>query len=788
MKARALSCLILGLLAETGARADFSPEKLARIDLPFLGETAALAPDGKHLAYTDYQDDKLRLIVLDLDRKVRREIPLAEPKKRGAEAPRLTALRWAGPERIVLVNSDAEIMAIDPDGRNPVRLWEKDQAGLIQDSYLRREPYVIVAGLPRLLPPLDGDPGHILLESVTTIGPESFSNPYRIDTRTGEVQVAGSDAYLNWQVALYGRGDMLLWPPMPNGNWSLMKARVTDPPPWRMVDAMRDSAFAMRMRLEMGLMMSGEPSLEPETGAAVSIDSSSTGRMLYDRQGRPRILYTQPTDGSARSFLYFKPGDTVLEPNITPAGLDKVLGQPKAREFLLSAANYFSERSYPLGFDFDPNILYYASNVGRDTFGIYALDLTTKERTEVAPGIKGVDLASGDPEETDGMLVFDEPLKKLVGIRYASVRPHTLWLDPLLAELQTRFEREDPRHAIEVLSWDNARSRFLFRISTEDDPGGLFLYHRAEDRTEFVTSAAPWLAKTPLNPAAAFAFTTPAGVQLSGYLTLPDAPKLNPPPLLIYLQGGLWDRAEPGFSRETEMLADLGVAVMRLNYRGSVGFGRDHLTAIQQGIDTIPSEDLVAAVTWLDARSKIDRQRVILMGEGLGGYVALRALQLHPDVFRAGITVNAPTNLTAWTSWQSMKETQPMYRDGGIEPPSTDFRTEVRRAFVRQIKKGTGPAATGQGSPGREVLMIESSGSRDTTPISSLLASLGVGSGGADLQHLYINGDFKGGTLATRTKVFARIEEFLNSTLYDFSSTIGELKVLDDAPPAPAKK
>lgn len=745
MKARVLSCLVLGLLAGTGARADFSAEKLGLIDRPFLGETAALAPDGKHLAYTDYDDDKLRLIVLDLDRKVRREIPLAEPKKKDPAMPRLAALRWAGPDRIVLVNSDAEIMAIDPDGRNPVRLWEKDQAGLIQDSYLRREPYIIVPGLPRLLPPLDGDRGHILLESVATIGPESFSNPYRIDTRTGEVQVAGSDDYLNWQVALYGRGDMLMWPPMPNGNWSLMIAKVTDPPPWRIVDAMRDSAFAMRMRLEMGLMMSGGPSLEPETGAAVSIDSSSNGRMLYDRQGRPRILYTQPTDGSARNFQYFKPGDTVLEPNITPAGLDKVLGQPKAKEFLLSAANYFGERSYPLGFDFDPNVLYYASNVGRDTFGIYALNLTTKERTEVAPGIKGVDLASGDPEETDGILVFDESLKKLVGLRYATVRPRTLWLDPDLEALQARFEREDPRHTVEILSWDDARNRFLLRISNDDDPGALFLYHRAEDRTELITSAAPWLAQTPLNPATAFAFTTPAGVSLSGYLTLPNASKLKPPPLLIYLQGGLWDRAEPGFSRETEMLADLGVAVMRLNYRGSTGFGRSHLTAIQQGIDTIPSADLVAAVEWLDARSKIDRQRVILMGEGLGGYVALRALQLHPDIFRCGITVNAPTNLSAWTSWQTMKQTQPMYRDGGIEPPSTDFRTEVRRAFVRQIKKST-EAATGRDAPPRDVLVIESSGSRETTPISSLLASLGVGSGGVDLQHLYINGDFKGGT------------------------------------------
>jgi acetyl esterase/lipase len=784
MNVRALTCLALALLAGGRAHAEFSAEKLALIDRPFLGETAALSPDGQHLAYTDYDGDKLRLIVLDLEKKVRRELPLDEPKnKQGATVPRLAALRWAGPDRLVLVNADTEVMAIDPDGRNPRRLWEKDQDGLIQDRYLRREPYLIAAGLPRLLPPAAGDPGHILLESVATIGPESFSNLYRIDVRTGEAEVVNDADYLNWQVAAYGRGDMLVWPPMPNGNWSLMIARVTDPPPWGAVEAMRDTPFAIRMRLEMNLMMAGEPSLTPETGAAISISSSSNGRMLYDRQGHPRVLYTEDTDGGTRGFLYFAPGQRILEPNITPDGLDKTLGQPKAKEFVLSTSNYFGERSYPLGFDFDPNLLYYASNVGRDTFGIYALNLSTKERTEVAPNLKGVDLASGDPEETDGILVFDETRQKLVGLRYATVRPRTFWLDPELGELQARLDREDPRHVVEILSWDADRRRFLLRLSADDDPGALFLWHRADERMEFVSSATPWLASTPLNPATAFAFTTPGGVSLSGYLTLPNDPKLKPPPLLIYLQGGLWDRAEPGFSRETEMLADLGVAVMRLNYRGSTGFGRAHLTAIQQGIDTIPTEDIVAAVDWLNTRWKIDRERVILMGEGLGGYLALRALQLHPDVFRCGISVNAPTNLSAWTSWQQIKNVRPMYRDGGIETPSTDFRTEVRRAFVKQIKRGNA-SATGRDAPDRDVLVIESSNSSETTPFSSLLGSIGLGSGGVDLQHLYITGDFKGGTLATRTKVFQRIDEFLNATLYDYAASIGPLKVLEEKPPA----
>ena len=62
-------------------------------------------------------------------------------------------------------------------------------------------------------------------------------------------------------------------------------------------------------------------------------------------------------------------------------------------------------------------------------------------------------------------------------------------------------------------------------------------------------------------------------------------------------------------------------------------------------------------------------------------------------------------------------------------------------------------------APGRNVLVIESSSSTDTTPISSFLTSLGFGSHGVDLERFSIDGEFKGGTLATRTKVFQRIDE-----------------------------
>ena len=812
------------LCSAVAARAAFSPEKLALVDRPMQGRVLALSPNGRLLAYTRYEDDKLWLMIADLDAKTSRAVALDnEARNDGRRPPDVSLLRWATSDRLILVNAEGAILSVDENGRNTVRLWGKDDAGLVHETHLHDEPYLIRAGLPRLLPPLADDPVRLLVESAAIIGPETLTNAWRIDVRTGEAELVADKDYPAWQVALYGRGDMLLWPPWPGVGHTdpdvistipvkrmyfpktleQMLTVMDVPPegptvaPFNMIMRSNNisrtgiglTPFVARLKIENAITTGmwedsdrGDVRIsDAYHGAAVSPDASASGRMLYDRQGWPRLLYTEFSDGSAREFRYVKPGEFPFDPAAPLPTLDKFLGQPKAKEFTVSAANYFGERSYPLAFDFDPNLLYIASNVGRDTFGIYALNLVTKERRELAPEVKGLDLASGDPTEADEVLVFDEARKALAGIRYTSLRPRTHWLDPELAEEQARLEAQFPRHGVEIVAWDNLRRRFLVRVMAEEDPGAVFIHEPAGGRLEQLFSATPWLAGTTLNASTAFAFTTPAGVSLSGYLTMPDHPKLTPPPVLVYLQADLWHRAPVGFDATAEMFADMGFAVLRLNYRGAPGFGRKHFDPIKEGLAAAPAVDVLTAIDWLGSRVQIDRKRVVLAGEGLGGYIAMRVAAGNPEAVRAVIGINAPTSLLAWTSWQQIKMEFPMYRNGTAEIGMTsDFRTEVRKRLVAQIKDPK-TVPVGAAAP-PATLVVESAGSMETTPVASLLASFGLGGGRLDFARVSLSEDFRTGSSATRAKAFQRIEEFLNEHLYEYGTSVGPLKVLETPP------
>jgi pimeloyl-ACP methyl ester carboxylesterase len=786
------ACLLAGLavLSQIStARAEFSEEKLALVDRPLLGEQIALSPDGRYLAYTAYEGLRHMLYVADLPARRIRTLPLEDPLEPDVPFRRLTTLRFATTDSLVLQSSEGDVVSMDPANAATVQLWRRRDDGIVNDY--QNMATRAVAGPARVLPFPSNDPDSIYIESSALIGPDRLANLYRANVRTGDLQIASRGAlYVPDQIALYGPGNLILPPPEPG------------------------------------------PADDPLPPAPPNPEASSTGVMIYDRTGWPRILYETSLRRDKYRFSYTERGKPSVHPYIMPTALDEHLGQRSFRqevigtrgEFDVRPETWFGERSYPLAFDFDPDVVYIASSIGRDTYGIYSLNLRTRERVDLAPDVTGVDLANGDPSATSGILVFDEHERRLVGIRYSSLRPRTRWLDPELAEFQAIVDAELPRHAVEILSWDEERTRFVLRVSSEEDPGAIYIYNRGEERAlEQFRSRAPWLASTELNASTSFAFRTTDGVQLSGYVTLPKDSIVDPPPLLIYCAPGLWDRAAPGFNREAEMLADMGLVVMRLNYRGSAGLGRNHLTAIQEGIDTIPIQDLIAAANWLAASRPVDLTRVIVMGEGFGGYLALKAVQTRPDVFRAAIGINAPTNLTAWaqerpadwdqtvdfsvinaigaTQLASGGDALAAEEEEAAEPANEvdamliqpsfdfsrtyDFRSLIRTEFVRQSRRGDAElaAAIDRGDFSKPALLISNNFSTDTTSLASLIGSLGFGLQGLNVQRMVISGSFVNGSFETRRAVFRRIEEFLNESLYDFGADIGELREVDEPMP-----
>jgi dipeptidyl aminopeptidase/acylaminoacyl peptidase len=565
---------------------------------PYRTEQVTLAPDGRHLAYTVHEDDQTMIVIVDVDEPAKKAVVPVGPDMiirsshdKERTLMRVPFLRWVGAGRLVF---QAELPSLEE-----------------VDIKRSREPTNI-----SVVYAVDADGRHLAKladEDNLTLLTDS-GNPLPRQPRVIDVAADVPDAIL-----------VEASRPVPprNGDTSLIGNDSTDP--------------AYYGRLATSLYQ-----INVRTGQRkVLHEQDVNGSLLYDHQGQARIQFNRPIDRAEQRFISVtSPGRKVSRE------LDQLLGDP------ITPDNLLGTRTFPVAFDYDPDILYVASNAGRDTYGLYGVNLRTRQRTAVAVENSLFDLAKfgDDAPGVASSLVFDPGRRRLVGVRVTGLEGRiTQWIDPELTGLQSQLDRAFPGRSVEVINWDDARARFLLFVSSTGDPGRYYLYQPADNHFTQVVRRAPGVDPEKTNAARAFTFTAAGGVPLTGYLTVPRQPFRPLPPLMVFLHGGPWERDEPGFNRDAQAFAAMGFVVVQVNYRGSAGFGTRIREGLRETMDEVPLADVRAALAWAGANATFDHKRIALVGEGFGGYLVLRALQRYPDEFRCAVAINAPTDLEVWS-------------------------------------------------------------------------------------------------------------------------------------------
>jgi len=89
---------------------------------------------------------------------------------------------------------------------------------------------------------------------------------------------------------------------------------------------------------------------------------------------------------------------------------------------------------------------------------------------------------------------------------------------------------------------------------------------------------------------------------------------------------------------------------MRINFRGSRGFGRRFRLASFKQWGRAMQYDVVDAADWAVRSGIADRSRMAILGHSYGGYAALAALTLTPDLFACAAASSTVADLVAFVS------------------------------------------------------------------------------------------------------------------------------------------
>jgi dipeptidyl aminopeptidase/acylaminoacyl peptidase len=115
--------------------------------------------------------------------------------------------------------------------------------------------------------------------------------------------------------------------------------------------------------------------------------------------------------------------------------------------------------------------------------------------------------------------------------------------------------------------------------------------------------------------------------------------------MVLLVHGGPFARDIWKFNRQVQFLANRGYAVLQVNYRGSSGYGRAFLDAINGEVAAKMQDDLLDGVNWAIRQGIADPQHIAIMGRSFGGYATLVGLTKTPETFACGVDIFGPSDL-----------------------------------------------------------------------------------------------------------------------------------------------
>ena len=134
--------------------------------------------------------------------------------------------------------------------------------------------------------------------------------------------------------------------------------------------------------------------------------------------------------------------------------------------------------------------------------------------------------------------------------------------------------------------------------------------------------------------------TAPDGLVLGGFLHTPRSwtPGQKLPAVIFahtYCPGQNYNEWNPFFS----YLVESGYVLLRLDHRGSSGYGRAFLEKAVLEEHGKVIDDMAAGAHYLQSLPSVDPKRLAVMGYSFGGSVVTFSLAKYPDLYAAGVSV-----------------------------------------------------------------------------------------------------------------------------------------------------
>ncbi len=269
---------------------------------------------------------------------------------------------------------------------------------------------------------------------------------------------------------------------------------------------------------------------------------------------------------------------------------------------------------------------------------------------------------------------------------------------------------ELPAGEITSVTISRSERKIAFYHSGARTPRDLYIYDLGSGELAKITdSQNPEIDPEDLVEAEVVRYKSFDGLEIPAILYKPHLEPGEKAPALVQVHGGPGGQSRVGYDPLYQYLVNHGYVVLRVNNRGSSGYGKTfyRLDDHKHGQDDLM--DCVKAKDYLISTGFVDPERIGIIGGSYGGYMVLAALAFQPEVFDVGVDIFGVANwvrtlksIPPW--WAAFRDA--LYAEIGNPETEEEYLRKISPLFhASNIRR---PLIVLQGANDPRVLKVES--------------------------------------------------------------------------------
>ncbi len=312
--------------------------------------------------------------------------------------------------------------------------------------------------------------------------------------------------------------------------------------------------------------------------------------------------------------------------------------------------------------------------------GIYLMDANTQEKELIH-----------QPSRANSTVEFDREHNAWGVFDYDSGKSHFVPVDEghPLSKVYKKLKRAFPKSTVGVSSTTHDYKSMIVAVYPDPGTAGFYVFNTETNELQLLFESRPWIDKGKLPSMKVVDIEARDGLLMQGYLSLPPGSDGKNMPFVIVPHGGPHGpRDYWGNGWETFIPAS-GYAMLRVNYRGSGGYGTAFETAGHREWPGKMQDDLTDSVRWAIEQGIADPERICIFGWSYGGYAAAMSIVREPDLYKCSVAGAGVydqdeqyrnADFTTYTRWGRK------YIDKVIGPTKEDRAQASPANFVERIK------------------------------------------------------------------------------------------------------